>query len=72
MTKIICDRCGKNLDSENMDYIAVSIADYSKEDSSAFRHWDFCHECISHVENSMMLEMITYQCKTFGKSGEAK
>ena len=31
MTKMFCDRCGKQLDAKNMKYVGMSINDYADD-----------------------------------------
>lgn len=53
MIKLFCDRCGKELDNENMNYVGLSINDYA-DDNKDLEHWDFCHECASSIKHSMV------------------
>lgn len=55
MMKLFCDVCKKELDSENMKYVGVSMYDYEDNEGAdgGNKHWDFCHECASVVKNNI-------------------
>ena len=67
MTKMFCDRCGKELDAKNMKYVGMSINDYA-DDNSELEHWDFCHECSSSIKHSMLKNIADYDAKTSDQS----
>lgn len=52
MTKTFCDKCGKELNDEKMDYINLSINDFSDNDAD-YESFQFCRECFPSVKISI-------------------
>ncbi len=48
MKRCFCDGCGKELDYDNMNYVVVSMDDYSDRDSPG-EGWDFCKDCATVI-----------------------
>ena len=55
--KYFCDRCNKELDGKNMDYVSIMIDNFS-DDNSESEHWQFCNECALSVKRSMIKNII--------------
>ena len=61
MIKLLCDRCGKELDHKNMRYCGMIINNYYDEDSDRSREtWGFCHECAFSIKQSIVRNIAEY------------
>ena len=61
MTKLLCDRCGKELDHKNMKYVGVIFHNYYAEDpDTGYEAWDFCHECAFSIKQSIVRNIAEY------------
>ena len=58
--KLICDRCGKELDSKGMNYVGMSINDYA-DSNSDLECWEFCHDCMSSIKHSILTNISRYE-----------
>ena len=71
MIKFFCDRCGEELDHENMKYACVSFKDY-ESNTTGLETWDFCHECASSIKHSMVKNIAEHNKEKQGALQEKK
>ena len=54
-----CDRCAKELDGRNMNYVSVMIDDFADNENDP-EHWQFCHDCYTIVKASILKTMVNH------------
>lgn len=62
MTKLLCDRCGKECNIyKNMKYVRVVIENVYDEDSdTGYETFDFCNECAFSIKQSIVRNIAEY------------
>ena len=53
MITYTCDKCGKELDGRNMDYVGIMIDDYADNEGGT-EHWQLCHDCYTSVKRALI------------------
>ena len=61
--KYFCDRCGKELDNEGIEFGTVRICARPNKES---HWWQFCDDCLLSIERSMIKNISDYE-KSEGK-----
>lgn len=56
--KIVCDRCGKEIDIVNSDCVGLTI---DRHDGDEQEKWEFCKECAFKVKHAIIKNI--YDCK---------
>lgn len=65
MKKCFCDRCGKELDYYDMNYVGLSVTDYGNKKDDG-EHWDFCQVCASSIKHAIVFDIAQYERKGKG------
>lgn len=60
MKKCFCDRCGRELDYEKMNYVSLMIDDFADKESPC-ESWEFCQECASSIKHAIVFDIAQYE-----------
>ena len=60
MKKCFCDRCGKELDYEKMNYVSFMIDDFGNKEQAP-ESWEFCQDCSSSIKYAILNNIAQYE-----------